>query len=100
MQYRLPDGASKMDRTIGSVEILGAHVRSITISFLYGFKTFKARGPIMASALTSDWGEHGWFRIARAPATGNFVAYEPGTCYWAVPLWQGTGPGRSKSTEL
>jgi cathepsin X len=41
------------------------------------------------------WGEHGWFRIARAPATGSYITYEPGTCYWAVPEWTPTGPGRN-----
>lgn len=32
------------------------------------------------------WGEHGWFRISRD-------AYKPQTCYWAVPVYNGTGVG-------
>ena len=47
------------------------------------------------------WGEHGWFRIARGPATGSYIPYEPGTCYWAVPEWTATGPGgRQAPVEL
>ena len=32
------------------------------------------------------WGEHGWFRISSE-------AYKPKACYWAVPVYNGTGVG-------